>query len=144
MHVSSGNFINTRSVSVDLDLEAGNYNISIKIEPSRAPYRTAESVIETEAPYRKQKLLQIGRNFELAHAKGKLREREQEARQQKKEEARRESRERQARLRPKPEKRDGKAELQRRKWLEKEVISSDELDMSLLLRHFLTLLCLPL
>jgi hypothetical protein len=91
MHVSSGNYINTRSVSVDLDLEAGNYNISIKIEPTRAPYRTAESVIETEAPYRKQKLLQIGRNFELAHAKGKLREKEQEVRKQKKEQERREN-----------------------------------------------------
>jgi hypothetical protein len=113
MHVSSGNFINTRSVSVDLDLEAGNYNISIKIEPSRAPYRTAGSVIETEAPYRKQKLLQIGRNFELAHAKGKLREREQEARQQKKEEARRESRERQARLRKR--RHEAKAREKRRK-----------------------------
>jgi hypothetical protein len=99
MHVSSGNYVNTRSVSVDLDLEAGNYNISIKIEPSRAPYRTAESVIESEAPYRKQKLLQIGRNFELAHAKGKLREKEQEIRKQKKEQARRDSRERQAKLR---------------------------------------------
>ena len=99
MHVSSGNYVNTRSVSVDLDLEAGNYNISIKIEPSRAHYRTAESVIESEAPYRKQKLLQIGRNFELAHAKGKLREKEQEIRRQKKEQARRETRERQAKLR---------------------------------------------
>jgi hypothetical protein len=113
MHVSSGNFINTRSVSIDLDLEAGNYNISIKIEPSRAPYRTAESVIETEAPYRKQKLLQIGRNFELAHAKGKLREKEQEARKQKKEEARRESRERQAKMRKR--RHEAKAREKRRK-----------------------------
>lgn len=99
MHVSSGNYINTRSVSVDLDLEAGNYNISIKVEPSRAPYRTAESVIESEAPYRKRKLLQVGRNFELAHAKGKLREKEQEVRKEKKDQARREHRERQAKLR---------------------------------------------
>lgn len=99
MHVSSGNYINTRSVSVDLDLEAGNYNISIKVEPSRAPYRTAESVIESEGPSRKQKLLQVGRNFELAHAKGKLREKEQEVRKEKKDQARREYRERQAKLR---------------------------------------------
>jgi len=99
MHVSSGNYINTRSVSVDLDLEAGNYNISIKVEPSRVPYRTAESVIESEASYRKRKLLQVGRNFELAHAKGKLREKEQEVRKEKKDQARREHRERQAKLR---------------------------------------------
>lgn len=99
MHVSSGNYINTRSVSVDLDLEAGSYNVLIKISPSRVPYRTAESVIETEAPYRKQKLLQIGRNFELAHAKGKLREKEQEVRKQKKEQQKRESRARQSKMR---------------------------------------------
>ncbi|THX70671.1 cysteine proteinase [Aureobasidium pullulans] len=99
MHVSSGNYINTRSVSVDLDLEAGSYNVLIKISPSRVPYRTAESVIETEAPYRKQKLLQIGRNFELAHAKGKLREKEQEIRKQRKEQQKRESRARQSKMR---------------------------------------------
>jgi hypothetical protein len=113
MHVSSGNYINTRSVSVDLDLEAGNYNISIKIEPTRAAYRTAESVIETEAFYRKQKLLQIGRNFELAHAKGKLREKEQEVRKQKKEQESRKSRERQAKMRRR--RREAKAREKRRK-----------------------------
>lgn len=99
MHVSSGNYTNTRSVSVDLDLEAGTYNILIKIEPTRTPYRTAESVIESEAPYRKQKLLQIGRNFELAHAKGKLREKEGEVRKQKKEQAREKTREQQVKMR---------------------------------------------
>ncbi|KAG9567288.1 cysteine proteinase, partial [Aureobasidium melanogenum] len=99
MHVASGNYTNTRSVSVDLDLEAGTYNILIKIEPTRMPYRTAESVIETEAPYRKQKLLQVGRNFELAHAKGKLREKEVEVRKQKKEQAREKTREQQAKMR---------------------------------------------
>ncbi|KAG9529038.1 cysteine proteinase, partial [Aureobasidium melanogenum] len=99
MHVSSGNYTNTRSVSVDLDLEAGTYNILIKIEPTRTPYRTAESVIESEAPYRKQKLLQIGRNFELAHAKGKLREKEVEVRKQKREQAREKTREQQAKMR---------------------------------------------
>jgi hypothetical protein len=113
MHVSSGNYINTRSVSVDLDLEAGNYNVSIKIEPTRAPHRTAESVIESEAPYRKQKLLQIGRNFELAHAKGKLREKEQEVRKQRKEQERRESRERQAKMRRR--RHEAKAREKRRK-----------------------------
>ncbi|KAI5261539.1 cysteine proteinase [Aureobasidium subglaciale] len=99
MHVSSGNYINTRSVSVDLDLEAGNYNVLVKVEPTRVPSQTAESVIEAEAPYRKQKLLQVGRNFELATAKGKLREKEREVRKQKKQEARKESRERQSKMR---------------------------------------------
>lgn len=113
MHVSSGNYINTRSVSVDLDLEAGNYSISIKIEPSRVPCRTAESVIESEAPYRKQKLLQVGRNFELAHANGKLREKEQEIRKEKKDQARREYRERQAKLRRR--RHEAKAREKRRK-----------------------------
>ncbi|KEQ58961.1 cysteine proteinase, partial [Aureobasidium melanogenum CBS 110374] len=99
MHVSSGNYTNTRSVSVDLNLDAGTYNILIKIEPTRTSYRTAESVIESEAPYRKQKLLQTGRNFELAHAKGKLREKEVEVRRQKKEQAREKTREQQAKMR---------------------------------------------
>lgn len=98
-HILTENYINTRSVSVDLDLEAGSYNILIKIEPTRTPYRTAESVIESEAPYRKQKLLRIGRNFDFAHAKGKLREKEIEVRKQKKAEARREAREQQVRSR---------------------------------------------
>lgn len=113
MYVSSGNYMNTRSVSVDLDLEAGDYEISFKVEPSRVPYRTAESVIESEAPYRKQKLLQVGRNFELAHAKGKLREKEQRARKEKKDQARREYHERQARLRRR--RHEAKAREKRRK-----------------------------
>ncbi|KAK6000845.1 hypothetical protein QM012_003570 [Aureobasidium pullulans] len=99
MHVCSGNYTNTRSVSVDLDLEAGSYDVLIKIEPTRTPYRTAESVIDSEAPYRKQKLLQIGRNFELAHAKGKLREREVEVRKQKKAQAREKACDKQAKSR---------------------------------------------
>lgn len=99
MHISTENYTNNRSVSVDLDVEAGSYNILIKIEPTRTPYRTAESVIELEAPYRKQKLLQTGRNFELAHAKGKLREKEIEVRKQKKVQARKEAREHQAKMR---------------------------------------------
>ncbi|CAD0083229.1 unnamed protein product, partial [Aureobasidium vineae] len=99
MHVSCGNYTNTRSTSVDLDLETGSYNVLVKIEPTRTLCRTAEQVIESEAPYRKQKLLQIGRNFELAHAKGKLREKEVEVRKQKKEQARTETRERQAKMR---------------------------------------------
>ncbi|CAD0107402.1 unnamed protein product [Aureobasidium uvarum] len=99
MHVSCGNYTNSRSVSVDLDLKAGGYNVLVKIEPTRTHCRTAESVIESEAPYRRQKLLQTGRNFELAHAKGKLREKEVEVRKQKKEQARTETRERQAKMR---------------------------------------------
>ncbi|KAI4718247.1 cysteine proteinase [Aureobasidium sp. EXF-10727] len=99
MHVSSGNYTNTRSVSVDLDLDAGSYSVLVKIEPTRTLCRTAESIIESEAPYRKQKLLQTGRNFELAHAKGKLREKEVEVRKQKKEQERKETRERQAKMR---------------------------------------------
>lgn len=99
MHVSSGNYTNTRSVSVDLDLEAGSYNIRIKIEPTRNSRRTAESVIESEAPYRKQKLLQTGRNFDLAHAKGMLREKEVEVRKQKKAQAKQKTRDQQAKMR---------------------------------------------
>lgn len=99
MHVPCANYNNTRSVSVDLELEADTYNVLVKIEPTRAPCRTTESVIESEAPYRKQKLLQPGRNFELAHAKGKLREKEVEVRKQKKAQERKKDRERQAKMR---------------------------------------------
>lgn len=99
MQVSGGNSINTRSVSVDLELEAGSYNILVKITPSRVANLTPELVIEQVALHRKKKLLQVGRNSELAHAKGKLREKEREARKQRKEQAKKEFRKRQAKVR---------------------------------------------
>ena len=77
MHNSGGESTYTRSVSAEVDLEPGTYSILIKITPYRmATAQTCEEQIKAICVRRKEKLLSIGRNFDLAHSKGRLREKE--------------------------------------------------------------------
>jgi len=74
---SGGSTRNTRSVSAEVELEPGTYNILLKITATRDVNKaTAEEVIQDKRFAYKEKLHTVGRNFEIATTKGLLREKE--------------------------------------------------------------------
>ena len=63
-----------RSISTELELDAGTYIILPKITATRDPmYPTPEEVVRQTCRDRREKLLQIGLSYDLAHAKGGFR-----------------------------------------------------------------------
>lgn len=78
-----------RSVSTELELEAGSYTVVLKITAKR--YHddpTVEEVVAKTCNFRREKLLSIGLSYDLAHAKGRFTEIEAETKQQAQEERR--------------------------------------------------------
>lgn len=68
-----------RSVSVDIDLEPGTYSVLMKITAKRNSAKaTVEQVIRDSCRDRQDKLIQIGLAYDLAHAKGQIKETEGE------------------------------------------------------------------
>ncbi len=76
---SHGNYNMKRSVNVDLELEAGAYLVLMKITAKRwIESPTVEEVIRDNCRQKQDKLIQIGLAYDLAHAKGHIRESEAE------------------------------------------------------------------
>jgi len=70
-----------RSISTELDLEAGHYSVLLKITARRdSEYPTVEEVVMSTCRMRREKLLSIGLSYDLAHAKGHFPELEREKR----------------------------------------------------------------
>ena len=68
-----------RSVTTELDLEAGQYSVLIKITASRKKWRTKpEEIVKRACQVRPEKLMAVGLSYDLAHAKGRLNESELE------------------------------------------------------------------
>ena len=68
-----------RSVSTELELDAGSYTVRIRITATRYQKRpTVEEVIRMNCKDRQEKLLQIGMSYDLAHAKGIIQETEED------------------------------------------------------------------
>ena len=68
-----------RCVSVDLDLEPGTYSVLMKITAKKFDgLATPEQVIKETCRHRQDKLLQIGLAYDLALAKGQIKETEDE------------------------------------------------------------------
>lgn len=68
-----------RSVSAELDLDAGEYHVLMKIQAERdTSAATVEQVIRHNCKNRRDKLLRIGLAYDLAHSKGKIVETEEE------------------------------------------------------------------
>ena len=66
-----------RSVSTDLELEPGTYSVLMKITATRRTGdSTPEEIIRANCKSRQNKLIQIGLAYDLAHAKGQIRETE--------------------------------------------------------------------
>ncbi|KAL8723509.1 MAG: hypothetical protein Q9225_000242 [Loekoesia sp. 1 TL-2023] len=87
---SHGNYSMSRSVSTDIELEPGTYSVLMKITAKRwTGDLTADQVIRNSCMQRPEKLIQVGLSYDLAHAKGQIKETEKEkaareAREQKK------------------------------------------------------------
>lgn len=73
-----------RSVSTDLELGAGTYSVLMKITARRSKGDpTPEDVIRANVRARQNKLIQVGLSYDLAHAKGEIRETEAERKERK-------------------------------------------------------------
>lgn len=76
---SHGNYSMSRSVSTDLELEPGTYSVLMKITACRwQDQNTPEDIIRQNVKLRQNKLIQTGLAYDLAHAKGEVRETEAE------------------------------------------------------------------
>ena len=85
---SHGNYLMNRSVSVDLDLQPGTYSVLMKIVAKRISYRDSpEKVIRDTCQDRQDKLIQIGLAYDLAHAKGQIKETDSEKKSREESEA---------------------------------------------------------
>ena len=67
---SRPNYELRRSTNVELFLSKGKYTVLVKIEAQDWGRPTAEQVIKDNLPYRKEKIMTIGRLYDLAHQKG--------------------------------------------------------------------------
>ncbi|KAL9032714.1 MAG: hypothetical protein Q9214_007849, partial [Letrouitia sp. 1 TL-2023] len=76
---SNPSYFMRRSVNAELDLDAGQYSVIIKISATRYQYRsTPEDIIKKTCQTRRDKLLTVGLSYDLAHAKGHFKESELE------------------------------------------------------------------
>ena len=76
---SHGNYSMSRSVSTDLELDPGTYSVLMKITATRwQDDNTPEDIIRANVKVRQNKLIQTGLAYDLAHAKGEIRETEVE------------------------------------------------------------------
>ncbi|GAB7347639.1 hypothetical protein MBLNU459_g4508t1 [Dothideomycetes sp. NU459] len=99
MHDSGSDNTCTRSVSADLELEAGTYRVLVKVTPQRLSWRNGCGNVVSTYQHRQEKLLQVGHKFDLAHSRGKRREMESLIRQQQIEDERRRKRDANAKAR---------------------------------------------
>ncbi|GES63557.1 calpain-like protein [Aspergillus terreus] len=61
----------TRSVNAEVDdLEPGRYHVLLKVTAERYDAESTEDVVRSLAPVKREKLVQIGLSYDLAHAKG--------------------------------------------------------------------------
>ena len=66
-----------RSATTELDLEAGQYIVMIKITAYREKFKpTPEEIVKKTCQTRPEKLMAVGLSYDLAHAKGHLRDSE--------------------------------------------------------------------
>lgn len=70
---SHGNYCMRRSVTAELELEPGEYHVLVKIEAQKYDsLKPVENILRKNAKVRRNKLLRIGRAYDLAHAKGEI------------------------------------------------------------------------
>jgi hypothetical protein len=91
---SHGNYAMNRSVSTDITLEAGTYSILMKIIARPNSNFEIEEALPGYAENRREKLIQMGLSYDLAHAKGIIVESERERRERKEREKKRKARDR--------------------------------------------------
>ncbi|KAK9646910.1 hypothetical protein HCH54_005638 [Aspergillus fumigatus] len=76
---SHSNYLINRSVSAEVNLDPGRYHVLVKVTAYRRDnVESTEEVVSRLAPIKREKLVQIGLSYDLAHAKGLVVETEQE------------------------------------------------------------------
>jgi hypothetical protein len=75
---SNVDYYMTRSVSTDITLEAGSYFVLTKITAIRTGRPDLDETISDYAEHMRDKLIQVGLSYDIAHAKGVIIETEQE------------------------------------------------------------------
>ncbi|KAL9016517.1 MAG: hypothetical protein Q9185_006138 [Variospora sp. 1 TL-2023] len=76
---SHGNYSMCRSVSTDIEVEPGTYSVLMKVTAKRwTGDVTPDQVIRESCMNRPEKLIQVGLSYDLAHAKGQVKESEKE------------------------------------------------------------------
>ena len=80
---SKPSYFMSRSATTELDLEAGEYDVMVKIKAiwHKSILKPAEVVMKN-CEDRPEKLLAVGKNYDLAHTKGRLGEDEAERKEQ--------------------------------------------------------------
>ena len=107
---SHGNYSMHRSVSTDLELDPGTYSVLMKITARRwQGNSTPEDIIRNSVRSRQQKLIQVGLAYDLAHAKGDIRDTEEEK-------AERQKLEEKKKAADKKKQREAKSKENRKKW----------------------------
>jgi hypothetical protein len=91
---SHGNYWMRRSVTAELELPAGDYDVLMKVEAVRSRGGLpVEQVVRNNAKERRDKLVRIGMAYDLAHAKGQIHETDEEKKRRKAVEAKKKSKE---------------------------------------------------
>ncbi|OAX81293.1 hypothetical protein ACJ72_04370 [Emergomyces africanus] len=75
---NQNNIYMTRSVSADITLEPGTYTILVRVKATQYKCPPPEEVIRAKATTQREKLVQIGHAYDLAHSKGVELESEEE------------------------------------------------------------------
>ncbi|KAE8449002.1 hypothetical protein EG329_008590 [Mollisiaceae sp. DMI_Dod_QoI] len=76
---SHGNYWMRRSVTAELELEAGEYHVLMKVEAEKDEFASSvEDVVRNNAKDRRDKLMRIGLSYDMAMAKGKIVETDEE------------------------------------------------------------------
>ncbi|MCJ1248506.1 hypothetical protein MMC30_005724 [Trapelia coarctata] len=108
---SHGNYLMRRSVSTDLELEAGTYSVLMKITAKRnTSLPTPEETLRNTCNIKQEKLVQIGLAYDLAHARGQVNETDEEKKQ-------REEKEEKAKAAAIKKKREGAREWKYKEWV---------------------------
>jgi hypothetical protein len=71
-----------RSVNAEINLEPGRYHVLMKLIAFRHDDEPTEEIVRRVASTRREKLVQVGLSYDLAHAKGLVVQTEQEKREQ--------------------------------------------------------------
>lgn len=101
----------SRSVSTDLELDPGKYSVLMKITAKRNSRRpTPDHVLRKNCKYKQEKLVQIGLAYDLAHARGQVKETEEEKKRRLEQQEKAKAALRQKRL-------DTAKEIKRKDWL---------------------------
>jgi len=73
------NFLMTRSCNVELELQAGEYTVLVKLDATRVDgLLPPEEVVRLNVKKRREKLLRIGLAYDIAHSKARIVETEEE------------------------------------------------------------------